>query len=91
MNTNVQATPFCVASLLPTALAMVPTVQDFDPTVEKLKFKRPNSDAPAEIFLHDLLDGDGVNVEVNGQLMVTLLGCTADEFPEDCLTFEIVN
>ncbi len=70
------------------APVLAPTITDFDPDVEKLEFTLDSSDAESALFLHDLLDGSGVQVEVNGRLLVTLLGCTADEIPEDCLTFE---
>lgn len=71
-----------------TAPVLAPVVKDFDPRVEKLAFSLPSEDADACLFLHDLLDGSGVQVEVDGRVVVTLLGCTARDIPDGCLTFE---
>jgi len=71
-----------------TAPELAPVVKDFDPRVEKLAFKLPAKDASAALFLHDLLDRNGVQVEVDGRVLVTLLGCTANDIPEGCLTFK---
>lgn len=67
---------------------IAPVVQDFDPSCEQLGFTLGVDDEDAQLVLRDLIDGSGVRVEVNGRLMVTLMGCVADDIPEGCLTFE---
>lgn len=85
---DVITAPISVGPVTLMAPVLAPVVKDFDPSVEKLTFTLSHDDADAVLMLHDLLDGNGVEVEVNGRLLVTLLGCTADDIPEDCLTFE---
>ncbi|WP_143849649.1 hypothetical protein [Octadecabacter ascidiaceicola] len=85
---DVITAPVSVGPVTLTAPVLAPVVKDFDPRVEKLSFKLPAKDADAEMFLHDLLDGNGVQVEIDGRTVVTLLGCTANDIPEGCLTFE---
>jgi len=71
-----------------TAPVLPPVVEDFDPYVEKLAFTLPTADADTHLVLRDLTDGSGVQVEVNGRLVVTLMGCSSDDIPQGCLTFE---
>ncbi|HCP82520.1 MAG TPA: hypothetical protein DIT67_13465 [Octadecabacter sp.] len=85
---DVITAPVSVGPVTLTAPVLAPVVKDFDPRVEKLAFSLPTKDADAELFLHDLLDGSGVQVEIGGRTVVTLLGCTTCDIPEDCLTFE---
>ncbi|MBT8410574.1 MAG: hypothetical protein KJP02_02095, partial [Octadecabacter sp.] len=67
---------------------IAPVVKDFDPSCETLGFTLGAEDEDAQLVLRDLIDGSGVRVEVNGRLMVTLMGCVADDIPEGCLTFD---
>lgn len=85
---DVITAPISVGPVTLTAPVLAPVVKDFDPRVEKLAFNLPSKDADATLFLHDLLDGRGVQVEIDGRVLVTLLGCTANDIPEGCLTFE---
>jgi hypothetical protein len=85
---DVITAPISVGPVTLTAPVLAPVVKDFDPRVEKLAFSLPSKDADAALFLHDLLDGSGVQVEVGGRTVVTLLGCCANDVPEGCLTFE---
>lgn len=85
---DVMTAPISVGSVTVDAPALAPTVQDFDPQVEKLSFTLSAHDDNT-VFLHDLLDGNGVQVEVGGRLLVTLMGCVARDIPEGCLTFDI--
>lgn len=80
--------PVTTAPGVMTAPVLAPIVKDFDPYSESLGFTLPSADADADLMLIDLPDGSGVQVEVNGRLVVTLMGCTADDVPEGCLTFE---
>lgn len=70
------------------APVIAPVVSDFDPSCETLGFTLGAADEDANLVLRDLFDKSGVRVEVNGRLMVTLMGCVADDIPEGCLTFE---
>ena len=70
------------------APVLPPVVRDFDPSVEKLAFTLSEDDEDEQLELRDLFDGSGVQVFVSGRLLVTLMGCIADEIPEGCLTFE---
>lgn len=67
---------------------LAPVVQDFDPFEESLAFTLASEDEEGHMVLRDLIDGSGVQVEVNGRLVVTLMGCVADDIPEGCLSFE---
>lgn len=71
-----------------TAPVLAPVIEDFDPFQEKLAFTLSIADEDADLILRDLIDGSGVCVEVNRRLIVTLKGCTADDLPEGCLSFE---
>ncbi len=83
---DVMTAPVSVGSEMLIAPVLAPTIQDFDPRVEKLSFTL-SKDEDNTVFLHDLLDGRGVQVEVGGRLLVTLMGCVAKDIPEGCLTF----
>ncbi len=85
---DVITAPISVGPVTLTAPVLAPVVNDFDPRVEKLAFTLPAGDANGDVFLHDLLNGNGVQVEVDGWLLVTLMGCVANDIPEGCLTFE---
>ncbi|AKS47388.1 hypothetical protein SAMN05444287_2968 [Octadecabacter temperatus] len=85
---DVITAPVCVGPMTLTAPVLAPVVKDFDPRVERLTFKLSTKDADADLFLHNFLNGSDVQVEVDGRVIVTLLGCSADDIPEDCLTFE---
>lgn len=81
-------TPLCIGSVELDVHTTAPTVQDFDPAVERLSFALSDSDDNT-VFLHDLLDRRGVQVEVGGRLLVTLMGCVSKDIPDGCLTFKI--
>ncbi len=85
---DVITAPISVGPVTMVALVLAPVIKDFDPSVEKLSFTLSANDEDNVLYLHDLLDGSGVEVEVGGRLLVTLLGCVADDIPEDCLKFE---
>ena len=85
---DVITAPVSIGPVTLTAPVLAPVIKDFDPRVEKLAFKLPSKDADADLFLHDLLDRSGVQVEIDGRTIVTLLGCKANDIPEGCLTFE---
>ena len=65
-----------------------PVVRDFDPDMETLSFTLPAEDADAAIYLRDLVDTDGVRVEVGGRTLVVLMGVSADEIGPNALQFE---
>lgn len=87
-NMGVIAAPFSGGPVTSHAPELAPIVRDFDPTVERLSFTfAPDEDNT--VFLLDLLDRRGVQVEVGGRVLVTLMGCVAKDIPEGCLTFEV--
>lgn len=83
--------PISVGSLGLMTAVLAPTIKDFDPSVEKLSFAMSANVQDNDLFLHDLLDGSGVEVIVGGRLQVTLMGCVSKDVPEDCLTFQSEN
>ena len=70
------------------APVLAPVIEDFDPFQESLAFTLAAEDEDGVIVLRDLIDGSAVQVEVNGRLVVTLMGCVADDLPAGCLSFE---
>ena len=74
-----------IAPILP------PVIKAFDPRTERLTFQLDHDDSVRALALRDLENGEGVRVEVGSRLLVTVMGCVADDLPEDCLTFEFVD
>lgn len=90
-NLNALVAPVLSGPDIASAPILPPIVKGFDPRVERLSFLLDHDDAAKPLALHDLDTGDGVRVEVGDRLLVTLLGCVADDIPPDCLTFDFVD
>jgi len=81
-------TPVMNATSVLHAPKLAPVIEDFDPRQESLAFTLAAEDEERQMVLRNLSDGSGVRVEVDGRLVVTLMGCLADDLPEGCLSFE---